>query len=124
MTRMDLAANAYARTARTGLSGRQLEAAVLAQCAAEIRGLTALASPQLPAIVEALDRNRRLWAVFVAAANHADSGLPQAEKDSLLDLARFVFDRTWELLGAWDSRKAMALVEINKRLAARAPSQG
>ncbi|MHB2168826.1 flagellar biosynthesis regulator FlaF [Alsobacter sp. R-9] len=111
------AAGAYARTSRTGLSGRKLEAAVLTQCAADLRKLAEDPSPALPAIVDVLDRNRRVWSIFTTAAMQDDSGLPITDKEALLSLSTYVFERTYELLGSWDAAKALGLAEINRRLA-------
>ena len=96
---MSSAAHAYSRTARTGLSARQLEASVLRQCTADL--LRAADAPDDQAgLLAALDQNRRLWSLFSSAARAADNDLPVALKASARRIAGFVFKHTMDSVQA------------------------
>ena len=96
---MSSAAHAYSRTARTGLTVRQLEASVLRQCTADL--LRAGDAPDdQTGLLAALDQNRRLWSLFSSAARASDNDLPVAVKASTLTMAAFVFKQTMDIIQA------------------------
>jgi flagellar biosynthesis activator protein FlaF len=96
---MSSAANAYSRTARTGLSVRQLEASVLRQCTADLLRAGDAPDDQM-GLLAALDQNRQVWSLFSSAARSTDNDLPVAFKTSILRIAAFIFKRTMEIIQA------------------------
>ena len=99
---MHHAAQAYARTARSALSGRELEAAVLQRCANDLqRALQSLPDDPQP-LLEALNRNSRLWGEFGDYLRYPDTEerLSPEFKDTLLAIARGVFARQHRIAAA------------------------
>jgi len=121
---MNAALQAYAATARTGLTGRALEAAVLTRCATELqRAAQATDGPDARfALIQALERNRQAWRIFAAQARDADSPLPAGIRRNLLVTATFVFARTAEICDTTDGSSVAPLVrplvDCNRLLAA------
>jgi flagellar biosynthesis activator protein FlaF len=125
---MHESAAAYARTAKTTLSGRDLEAQLLLRAAAK---LTAVHDgwPTTSADLDlALVFNRKLWTVFATSATRPDYPLPSALKANIANLAVFIFNRQFEIEKAPAPEKLRALISINREVATglrtRAPAQG
>jgi flagellar protein FlaF len=118
---MNQAASAYARVARTGLSARALEAAVLSQCANRLTAALDAADP-VRDLIAALDENRKLWAVFARALRAGDTDLPDADRHALGTAVDFVAARTIGLLqqlpDTLDRARVQDLVVINRTIAA------
>lgn len=96
---MSSAAHAYSRTARTGLSARQLEASVLRQCNSDL--LRAGDAPDdHTGLLAALDQNRRLWSLFSSAARADDNDQPFEVRASTLKVAAYVFKHTMDIIQA------------------------
>ena len=119
---MNTALQAYARTARTGLSGRALEAAVLSRCASDLQRAAGALPESHPALVEALERNRQAWWIFAAQARDDGSPLPLEVRRNLLVTAAFVFARTADICAVTEFDRlgelVHPLVECNRQLAA------
>jgi flagellar biosynthesis regulator FlaF len=117
------ATQAYARTSRTGLSGRRLEAAALVRCANNLqRTLLQMADDPAP-LIEALEANRKLWSIFSVFARDDDSALPLDLRQTLLKVAIGVFRRQGEIGDLYASEQRIdpeaveMLVTINRTLA-------
>lgn len=127
---MSQAAHAYARTARTGLSPRQLEAAVLNRCASDLlRAIDGDGEPRQ--LLAALDRNREAWALFARAAGAPDSPLPEEQRNAILRMAAFTLQQTLDIgrkianaPGATPGPLVSPLVHLNRELAAGLESRG
>jgi flagellar protein FlaF len=91
---MHSAAQAYARTARTGLTGRALEAALLQRLAGELERASAGDMVDPSAFTRALLDNRRLWAMFASDATEADSVLPEKLRMDIAACTAFVLRQT------------------------------
>ena len=123
---MNAALQAYAATARTGLTGRALEAAVLTRCATDLQRASASLSADDPdahfALIQALERNRQAWRIFAMQARDDDSPLPAEIRRNLLVTATFVFARTADICETTDLSTlgplVRPLVECNRLLAA------
>jgi flagellar biosynthesis regulator FlaF len=119
---MNPALQAYSATARTGLAGRALEAAVLQRCATDLQR----AAAQLPSstldLFDALERNRKAWRLFVAEARDPDTHLPDSVRRNVLVMGAFVFKRTIEICDAPEATNIADLVnpmiDLNRQLAA------
>ncbi len=110
---------AYDSGARTTSSGRELEAAALSRTARALEDCQrAWDSPgrdeQLP---RALRQNQRLWTFFQAELASAECALPRELRVNLLQLSRFVDQRTFALLAEPSRDGLQALIDINRRIA-------
>ena len=125
---MHESAAAYARTAKTTLSGRDLEAQLLLRAAAKLTavhdGWPTTSADLDPALVF----NRKLWTVFATSATRPDYPLPSTLKANIANLAVFIFNRQFEIEKSPAPEKLRALISINREVAtglrARAPAPG
>ena len=115
---MNHAANAYATAAKTGLSGRELEASLLIRAAAQLQSVRDDWEARGSGLDEALAYNRKLWTVLAAAATEPENPLPDSVKQDLSRLAVFIFNRTLDLMIAPDAAKVDPLISINRNVAA------
>lgn len=119
---MHSALRAYAATARTGLAGRALEAAVLTRCANDMQRASAALPDAWPDLLDALERNRKAWKLFASEARDPETELPADIRRNLLVTAAFVFGRTAEICDLKEGAPVQALVEplaaCNRQLAA------
>jgi flagellar biosynthesis activator protein FlaF len=115
---MQNAATAYARVANSVLSPREAEAAVLLKAATRLQSVQDNWSEGAGALNEALTFNQRVWTVIAGAATETDSPLPPALKQSVANLAAFVFTRTLDTMVQPHVESLSALIRINRELAA------
>jgi flagellar protein FlaF len=112
-------AAAYARTAKTTVTPRELEAQLLLRSAARLTALRDNWANRTPAdVASALDFNKRLWLVFTSAVTRPENPLPNLLKSNIASLAVFIFGRHLELIGAAEARQLNVLISINRELAA------
>ncbi|PSC05219.1 flagellar protein FlaF [Alsobacter soli] len=109
---------AYGQAAKAGLSGRDLEAAVLIQCAADLQRAAMSLETDPKSLDEALARNRKLWSILAAEATEPTNPLPQEVKANIARLALFVFNRSLDLLVKPTPEGVQPLVDINRNIAA------
>lgn len=111
---------AYARMAKTGLTGRRLLAAALAQCATDLqRALDqGPASLETGALMQALEQNRRAWSIIADDLVDPECTLPEEFRRSLARLAIFTFRTTFEICEAPAPERLKPLVEMNRTLVA------
>jgi flagellar protein FlaF len=114
---MNHAAQAYASTARTGLSGRALEAAVLTRCATDLQRSFSFLPDDPEPFIAALERNRRAWSVITDDVIWSQPPLPPDVGRNIRLMAAFIFTRTAELAEAPDPARATILLEHNRTLA-------
>lgn len=67
---------------------------------------------------EALNYNRKLWQIFVAAVTDKANPLPDPIKQNIANLGIFVFSQTYELSKAPAASKLNSLISINRDIAA------
>lgn len=111
------AANAYARTARTTQSPRELEASLLLKAAQRLQMVGENWAPDAPELGQALTYNRKIWTVFAASATSPDNPLPEALKQNVAQLAAVIFQRTIAILAEPAPEKLALLVRINRDVA-------
>lgn len=118
---MHQATVSYARTSRTGLSVRALEATVLSQCANRLAASLDAAEPARE-LISALDENQKAWAIIARALRQGNTDLPEPERRNLSVTIDFVVSRTVQLLRVLPERieagKVLDLIELNRALAA------
>lgn len=115
---MQQAANAYARTSEAVLSPRELEATVLMKAAMRLQAISDDWEGKAGELGDALHYNRKLWTILVTAVTNADSPIPPAIRQSIVDLGLFTFSRTMSVLAEPEAGKLAALVNINREIAA------
>ncbi len=112
---MNQAALAYGRTARTTMNVREIEAALLGQCAAELERARHLADDPR-ALPDALSRNCLVWHELAdGAARNTDA--PAELRANTLRIARFVMASTRTIIEKGDQRRIDRLIEVNRQIA-------
>lgn len=111
---------AYEDATKTGLSGRELEAAILVKAAQKLK----LCQENWEAddigrrLDEALRYNQKLWTFFQSQLIEPDNPLPAPIKQNLLNLSIFIDKRTFETMADPTPEKLTVLININLNLAA------
>jgi flagellar protein FlaF len=115
---MNRAANAYARTAAMGQSGRETESFVLLNAAARLQAIMDAWEEKSQDLGAALTYNRRIWTVLATGVTADENQLPDSVKQSILNLALFIFKRTIDTEVAPAPHKLKSLISINREIAA------
>jgi len=102
------------------MSGRDIEAEVLAEAASRLRecqenwGIAG----NTQKLDEALQYNQKAWSVLQSELLSKDNPLPQRLKEDLLSLSAFIDKRTFETMAFPAPEKISILIKINSNLAA------
>ncbi|HTB01587.1 MAG TPA: flagellar biosynthesis regulator FlaF [Bradyrhizobium sp.] len=121
---MSHAAQAYARTSQTTAPPREIEAQALLKAARQLQDVqTNWAGPNKN-MHNALLFNRRLWTIFMSAAETDDNPQPLEIRQNIANLALFVMQRTIEIQLNPDPTKLKSLIDINCNLAAGLAGRG
>lgn len=115
---MSDAAQAYSRTSQTTASPREIEAQALLKAAKQLHDLqTNWAGPD-KAMDDALFFNRRLWAIFMSAAESNENPQPLEIRQNIANIGVFVMKQTVDMQIEPDPAKLKSLIDINCNLAA------
>jgi flagellar protein FlaF len=121
---MSHAAQAYARTSQTTAPPREIEAQALLKAARQLQDVqTNWAGPNKN-MHNALLFNRRLWTIFMSAAETDDNPQPLEIRQNIANLALFVMQLTIEIQLNPDPTKLKSLIDINCNLAAGLAGRG
>jgi flagellar protein FlaF len=112
------AANAYARTSREAGSPREIEAQALLTAARKLEEVRTNWSGPDRNMHEALLFNRRLWTIFLTAAESNDNPQPVEIRQQIANIGVFVLKQTVEMTTEPDPAKLKSLIDINCNLAA------
>ena len=116
---MNTAANAYARTARSALTPREAESALLLKAAQQlISAGHELASGETKPLNEALSFNQRVWTLLSSEATADENPLPADVKQGVARLGAFVLRNCVDTMIAPTPDKIATLVSINNQIAA------
>src|SRR5476649_855444 len=115
---MSHAAQAYARTSQTTAAPREIEAQALLMAARQLRDIQTNWSGPDKNMHKALLFNRRLWTIFMSAAEANDNPQPMEIRQNILNIAVFVMHRTMELQTNPNPEKLQSLIDINSNIAA------
>ena len=110
--------NAYAKTALTGTSQREVEAAVLMKAAIRLKTIQDQWDTDHSDLDAALAYNRKLWTILATSATEADSPLPAELKRTISLIAIFIFNRSLDLIVEPKREDLDVLIEINRNIAA------
>ena len=115
---MSNAAQVYSRTSQAIASPREIEAQALLKAARQLHDVqTNWAGPDKN-MQNALYFNRRLWSIFMSAAENNDNQQPLEVRQYVANIGVFVMRQTVEMQLDPDPAKLTPLVEINCNLAA------
>ena len=115
---MQQAHEAYTETAKITKAPRQLEASLLLKAASQLQEVHDNWSGDTKSLDSVLLYNRRLWTVFVGAVAEEDSPLPIEIRNNVASLGVFIFKHTLEVQQDPAPEKLLALININKEIAA------
>ncbi|MEQ8446283.1 MAG: flagellar biosynthesis regulator FlaF [Pelagibacterium sp.] len=115
---------AYQRTAQQTASPRDLEANLLARLASRLQNIRDTWPEHYDQLEETLNKNRKVWSIFVQAVTKDDSPLPDPIRQNIANLGIFVMGQTYELLAGAEPAKLDALININRQISAGLRSKG
>jgi flagellar protein FlaF len=115
---MSHAAQAYARTSQNTASPREIEAQALLKAARQLQDVQNNWSGPDMNMHHALLFNRRLWSIFMSAAETNENPQPLEVRQNIANIGVFVMKQTVEMQMNPDPAKLKSLIDINCNLAA------
>lgn len=115
---MSNAAQAYARTAQASSSPREIEAQALLKAARQLQDIQTNWTGPDKNMHTALLFNRRLWSIFMSAAESNDNRQPLDVRQKIANIGVFVMKQTVDMQTNPDPAKLKSLIDINCNLAA------
>ena len=115
---MSNAAQAYARTSQTTSSPREIEAQALLKAARQLQEVQSNWPVPGKAMENALLFNRRLWSIFMSAAQTDENPQPIEIRQNIANIGVFVTKQTVDMQMNPDPAKLKSLIDINCNLAA------
>ena len=115
---MSNAAQAYARTSQTTSSPREIEAQALLKAARQLQEVQSNWAGPGKAMGSALLFNRRLWSIFMSAAQTDENPQPIEIRQNIANIGVFVMKQTVDMQLNPDPAKLKSLIDINRNLAA------
>jgi flagellar protein FlaF len=111
---------AYKKTQKAAMSGRETEAAVLTQAAIKLIQCQDSwgTDSHDRRLDEALKFNQLIWSIFQTELAKPDNPLPKKLREDILSLSVFIDKRIFEIMAAPESDKLTILVNINLNIAA------
>ena len=121
---MSNAAQAYARASQTTSSPREIEAQALLKAARQLQEVQSNWAGPGKAMESALLFNRRLWSIFMSAAQADENPQPMEGRQKIANIGVFVMKQTVDMQLNPDPAKLKSLIEINCNLAAGLSGRG
>ena len=121
---MSNAAQAYARTSYTTSSPREIEAQALLKAARQLRDVQTNWTGPDKNMHNALLFNRRLWSIFMSAAQTDENPQPKEVRQNIANIGVFVMKQTVDMQLNPDPAKLKPLIAINCNLAAGLSGRG
>lgn len=115
---MSYALNAYAKASQSVMTPREVEAAALTKAAQRLQIVRDNWTHQSVELVSAIQFNQKLWTILATAATEPSSLLSHEIKQSVANLATFVFRRSVETIVEPAPEKLTAIISVNLNLAA------
>lgn len=115
---MSNAAQAYARTSQTTGTAREIEAQALLKAAKQLRDVQTNWTGPDAKMYKALLFNRRLWTIFLSAAELNDNPHSIEVRQNIANISVFVMHQTIEMQMHPDPAKLKPLIDINCNIAA------
>jgi flagellar protein FlaF len=111
-------ANAYARVSQTTSSPRNIEAQALLKAARQLQEVKESWNGADQRLADALLFNRRLWSIFMSAAQSADNQQSLEIRQNIANIGIFVMNQTVEMQANPAPEKLKSLIDINCNIAA------
>lgn len=115
---MSNAAQAYARTSQTISSPREIEAQALLKAARQLQDVQNNWEGPNKAMQNALLFNRRLWSIFMSAAESNENPQSMDVRQKIANIGVFVMKQTVDMQENPEPSKLKSLIDINCNLAA------
>src|SRR5438046_1997681 len=115
---MSDAARAYSRTSQAMSSPREIEAQALLKAAKQLYEVHANWVGPDKNMQNALYFNRRLWSIFMSAAESNNNPQPLEVRQYIANIGVFVMKQTIDMQMNPDPAKLKSLIEINCNIAA------
>ena len=115
---MSHAAQAYSRTSHVTGNAREIEAQALLKAARQLRDVQANWTGPDTNMHKALLFNRRLWTIFMSAAEAGDNQQPLEIRQNIANIGVFVMKQTFDMQIDPDPAKLKPLIDINCNIAA------
>ena len=115
---MSHAAQAYSRTSHATAHPREIEAQALLKAARQLQEVQANWLGPDKNMHKALLFNRRLWSIFMSAAESNDNPQPIEVRQNIANIGVFVMKQTVEMQMDPDPAKLKPLIDINCNIAA------
>lgn len=115
---MSNAAQAYARTAQTSSSPREIEAQALLKAARQLQEIQSNWRGPDKNMHTALLFNRRLWSIFMSAVENDTNPQSLDVRQNIVNIGVFVMKQTVDMQMNPDPAKLKSLIDINCNLAA------
>lgn len=114
--------NAYQKTAKKTMSGRELEAHALTSAAMKLREFQVNWDAEnacgYPELASAVTNNQKLWSIFQADLSTDDNPMPAKLREQLLSISLFVDKQSFDVLADPTPEKIKSIVDINLAIAA------
>ena len=114
------AVKSYQSVDKETMSGRETEARVLSQAALKLvdcqNNWDAAGSKQR--LDDALKYNQRIWSIFQVEMSKDDNPLPDAIKQNIIMLSKFIDQRIFDTMAFPEKEKLNILIKINQNIAA------
>lgn len=107
----------YTETEVTGLDQIELESRALIKTASSLNQIKENWEQKQGDLIDALDKNRKLWTIIASAMSDNSSPQPESLKKNLLALSVFVFKRTIEIMANPKPESLDILININMNIA-------
>jgi flagellar biosynthesis activator protein FlaF len=121
---MSNAAQAYARTSQATSSPREIEAQALLKAARQLQEVQSNWAGPGKAMESALLFNRRLWSIFMSAAQTNENPQSVEIRQNIANIGVFVMKQTVDMQINPDPAKLKSLIEINCNIAAGLAGRG
>jgi flagellar biosynthesis activator protein FlaF len=109
----------YTNMQKEALSGRELEASVLARAGVMLKQVKDnWDSPgRAEKLMEAIKFNQKVWSFFQAELSSPENPLPKKLKEDILNLSIFVDKRLFEIMSFPDPEKLSIVIDIDFNIA-------
>src|SRR5437660_3411198 len=108
---MSTAAQAYARTAQTSMPAREIEAQALLKAAKQLQEVQSNWAGPDNRMHAALLFNRRLWSIFLSAAESDDNPQPMEIRQNIANIGVFVMTQTVDMHMNPEPAKLKSLID-------------
>ena len=115
---MSQAAQAYARTSQVTGNPREIEAQALLKAARQLQDVQTNWTGPDARMHKALLFNRRLWTIFMSAAEEDNNPHTIEVRQNIANISVFVMHQTVEMQLNPDPEKLKSLIDINCQIAA------